>query len=200
MHESDFCLIKGFCCFPISIQYGKCLETGEKSKHLKGCFGPRVSDVFWIKRILLFSLFLDTFSCSKEFAVSLFPDTFSVQRILLFPCFQTLSIFKGFWRFPVSRHFNFSKVSGNRKNNQIHWENHYCQGILSFLLFIDTFWIQKCQETEKQPNPLKKSLFSRDFPVSGHFWLQKKMSKTWETTISLEKNGLLKIFWRFSCF
>ena len=127
------------------------------SKHLKGCFGPRVSDVFWIKRILLFSLFLDTFSCSKDFAVSLFPDTFRVQRILLFPCFQTLSVFKGFWRFPVSRHFNFSKVSGNRKNNQIHWENHYCQGILSFLLFIDTFWIQKCQVTEKQPNPLKRS-------------------------------------------
>ena len=131
------------------------------SKHLKGRMVPRVSPsvrhVFWIKRILLFSLFLDTFSCSKEFAVSLFPDTFSVQRILLFPCFQTLSIFKGFWRFPVSRHFNFSKVSGNRKNNQILWENHYCQGILSFLLFIDTFWIQKCQVTEKQPNPLKRS-------------------------------------------
>ena len=152
-----FASSRDFDVLPVSTQYGKCLETGDKSKHLKGCFGPRVSDVFWIKRILLFSLFLDTFSCSKEFAVSLFPDTFSVQRILLFPCFQTLSIFKGFWRFPVSRHFNFSKVSGNRKNNQIHWENHYCQGILSFLLFIDTFWIQKCQVTEKQPNPLKRS-------------------------------------------
>ena len=127
------------------------------SKRSVGAPREYVRHVFWIKRILLFSLFLDTFSCSKEFAVSLFPDTFSVQRILLFPCFQTLSIFKGFWRFPVSRHFNFSKVSGNRKNNQIHWENHYCQGILSFLLFIDTFWIQKCQVTEKQPNPLKRS-------------------------------------------
>ena len=78
--------------------------------------------------------------------------------------------------FPVSIHFNFSKVSGNRKNDQIPWKNDYCQGILSFLLFIDTFWIQKCLETEKQPNPLKKTLFSRDLvvlPVSRHFWIQK---------------------------
>ena len=94
------------------------INNNSPSKHLKGCSVPRVSHVFWTKRIWLFSLFLDTFSCSKEFAVSLFPDTFSVQRILLFPCFQTLSIFKGFWRFPVSRHFNFSKVSGNRKTTK----------------------------------------------------------------------------------
>ena len=136
-----------------------CWFTGFQlqSKHLKGCFGPRVSDVFWIKRILLFSLFLDTFSCSKEFAVSLFPDTFSVQRILLFPCFQTLSIFKGFWRFPVSRHFNFSKVSGNRKNNQIHWENHYCRGILSFLLFLDTFEYNKMSRNRRNDKISRES-------------------------------------------
>ena len=92
--------------------------------------------------------------------------------------------------FPVSNHFNFSKVSGNRKNNQIPWKNDYCQGILSFLLFIDTFWIQKCLETEKRPNPLKKSLFSRDFvisPVSRHF-LNSKVSRNWKTTKSLENN------------
>ena len=141
---------------------------------------PRVSvcvcHVFWIKRILLFSLFLDTFSCSKDFAVSLFQDTFCVQRILLFPCFWTLSVFKGFWRFPVSRHLNFSKVSGNRKNNQILWENHYCQGILSFLLFIDSrhFWLQKKMPRNMRNNniPWKKMACSRDFvvsPVSRHF-------------------------------
>ena len=64
---------------------------------------------------------------------------------------------------PVSKNFNFSKVSGNRKNNQIPWKNDYCQGILSFLLFIDTFWIQKCLETEKRPNPLKKNIIFKGF-------------------------------------
>ena len=130
----DSFLIKGILSFPCFW-----LKTF-KSKHLKGRSVPRVSDVF---------------ADSKDFVVSLFPDTFRNQEILSFPCFWTLSVFKGFWRFPVSRHFNFSKVSGNRKNNQILWENHYCQGILSFLLFIDTFWIQKCLETEKRPNSLK---------------------------------------------
>ena len=60
------------------------------SKHLKGRSAPRVSDVF---------------ADSKDFVVFLFPDTFRIQGILLFPCFWTLSVFKGFCRFPVSRHF-----------------------------------------------------------------------------------------------
>ena len=158
---------------------------------------------------MIFSIF----GLTKDFVIFLFPDTFRIQGILSFPCFWTLSVFKGFCHFPVSRHFpfskvfgnrkndqipwkkslfsrdlvvfpvskhlNFSKVSGNRKNDQIPWKNDYCQGILSFLLFIDTFWNQKCPEREKRPNPLKKSLFSRDFvisPVSGHF-LDSKVSR-----------------------
>ena len=59
---------------------------------------------------------------------------------------------------------------------------------MSFLLFIDTFWIQKCLETEKQPNPLKKTLFSRDLvvlPVSRHFFVR-KVSRNSQTTKSLE--------------
>ena len=35
-------------------------------------------------------------------------------------------------------------------------KNDYVQGILSFLLFLYTFCIQKCLETEKQSIPLKK--------------------------------------------
>ena len=64
------------------------------SKHLKGRSVPRVSDVF---------------ADSKDFVVSLFPDTFRIQEILSFPCFWTLSVFKGFCRFPVSRLFPYSK-------------------------------------------------------------------------------------------
>ena len=64
------------------------------SKHLKGRSVPRVSDVF---------------ADSKDFVVSLFPDTFRNQEILSFPCFWTLSVFKGFCRFPVSRLFPYSK-------------------------------------------------------------------------------------------
>ena len=80
------------------------------SKHLKGCMVPRVSTSrFWTKRILLFSLFLDTFSCSKDFAVSLFPDTFHNQGILSFPCFWTLSIFKSFFVSLFPDTLNFQK-------------------------------------------------------------------------------------------
>ena len=64
------------------------------SKHLKGRSAPRVSDVF---------------ADSKDFVVFLFPDTFRIQGILSFPCFWTLSVFKGFCRFPVSRHFPYSR-------------------------------------------------------------------------------------------
>ena len=51
----------------------------------------------------------DVFADSKDFVVFLFPDTFRIQGILLFPCFWTLSVFKGFCRFPVSRHFPYSR-------------------------------------------------------------------------------------------
>ena len=60
------------------------------------------------------------------------------------------------WRWEVSR---------NRRNNKIPWKNDYCQGILSFLLFIDTFWIQKCLETGKTTKSLENYV-SRHFPSS----------------------------------
>ena len=105
-----------------------------------------------------------------------------------FSCFQTLSVFKGFCRFPVSRHFKFS---GNWKNNQILWENHNFQEILSFLLFRDTFWIQKCLETDKRPNPLKKIII---FPVSRHFWLQKNAEKHEKQQYPLKKRACSRYF------
>ena len=46
------------------------------------------------------------------------------------------------------------------------------QGIWSFLMFLESFRIQKCLETGKPKNPSKKSLFSREFvvfPCSRHF-------------------------------
>ena len=64
------------------------------SKHLKGRSAPRVSDVF---------------AHAKDFVVFLFPGTFRIQGILSFPCFWTFSVFKGFCRFPVSRHFLYSR-------------------------------------------------------------------------------------------
>ena len=58
------------------------------------------------------------------------------------------------------------EVSGNRGNNKIPWKNDYCQGILSFLLFLDIFWIQKCLETGKTTKFLKNNVFfSRDLVV-----------------------------------
>ena len=73
----------------------KCQMTWNvKSKCLKGRSVPRVSHVF---------------ADAKDFVVFLFPDTFRIQGILLFPCFWTLSVFKGFCRFPVSRHFPYSR-------------------------------------------------------------------------------------------
>ena len=129
----------------------------------------------------------------------LFIDTFWIQK-----CLETGKIWESFFSrdfviSPVYKHFLDSKVSGNRKNDQILWENHYFQGILSFLLFIDTFCIQKCLETEKRPNPLKKSIFSRDFPVSRHIWLP-KMSRNMRNYKIHWKSYFLKGCCNFSSF
>ena len=64
------------------------------SKHLKGCSVPRVRHFF---------------ADAKDFVIFLFPDSFRIQRILPFSCFWTLSVFKGFCPFPVSRHFPYSR-------------------------------------------------------------------------------------------
>ena len=64
------------------------------SKHLKGCSVTRVRHFFWH---------------TKDFVIFLFPDSFRIQRILPFSCFWTLSVFKGFCPFPVSRHFPYSR-------------------------------------------------------------------------------------------
>ena len=79
-------------------------------------------------------------------------------------------MFKGFCCFPVSRHFPYSRDFG-------------------VSLFSDTLTFQKCWKQEKQPNPLRKSLLSRDFvisPVYRHF-LDSKVSRNRKTTKLLEK-------------
>ena len=64
------------------------------SKHLKGRSVTRARHFFWH---------------TKDFVIFLFPDSFRIQRILPFSCFWTLSVFKGFCPFPVSRHFPYSR-------------------------------------------------------------------------------------------
>ena len=114
------------------------------------------------------------------------------QRILPFSCFQTLPVILC----PVLVTFlpyiskrSFCPPCGPHASSFFKSQSHYFQGILSFLLFLDTFRIQKCLETGIRQNPLKKSLFqgslsfllfqdtfriqgSRGFvisPVSRHF-------------------------------
>ena len=65
-------------------------------------------------------------------------------------------VVKGIARFHVYRHFPNSKVSGNRRFNQILW---ILQGILNTESVKkhgngQIFWLQKCQETWKRPIPL----------------------------------------------
>ena len=75
---------------------------------------------------------------------------------------------KGFCRFPVSRHFPYSVTLIWAP---CEWRFGSHRDFVVFL-FLDTFWIQKCPETGKRQNPLKKIIISRDFvvfPVSRHF-------------------------------
>ena len=64
----------------------------QKSTHLKACSVPRVRNVFLDQKNFAVFPVSSHISCSKDFAVSLFPDIFRVQRILSFHCFtvQTL--------------------------------------------------------------------------------------------------------------
>ena len=66
------------------------------SKRSVGAPREYVRHVFWIKRILMFCLFLDTFRIQRILLFCLFLDTLRNQGILLFPCFQTLSVIKRF--------------------------------------------------------------------------------------------------------
>ena len=106
---------------------------------------------------------------------------------------------KGFGYFPVSRHFNFSKVSRNMKNNQILWENHYCQGILSFLLFLDTFWIQKGLETKNDRTPWKNHYFLGFFLFLDNFFTN-EMSRNMINNKVAWINDFPKGFCHFFCF
>ena len=91
-----------------------------------------------------------------------------MKRILSFSCLQTLSVFKGFCRFPVSRHFPYSRdfvVS-------LFLDTFHIQGIFAFPCFQTLKLFKSVRKQEKQPNLLRKSLLSRDFvisPVSRHF-------------------------------
>ena len=81
-------------------------------------------------------------------------------------------VVKGIGRFHVYRYFPNSKVSGNSKTTKS-LEIMTFQVIRSFLLFLDTFRIQKCLETEKLQNPLKHSKNLANSPVSIHCLLGK---------------------------
>ena len=101
------------------------------STYLKGRLGPRVSTsvtFFWIKRILMFCLFLDTFRIQRILLFCLFLDTLRNQGILLFPCFQTLSVIKRFACFDCSKH-----LKGRSGPAWVRFLRH--QGILMFCLF-----------------------------------------------------------------
>ena len=67
---------------------------------------------------------------------------------------------------------------------------------------VDAYERLKTKESEKLPNPFKKSLFARDFvisPVSRHFPFSKG-SRNSKTTESLEKIIIFNGFGRFSGF
>ena len=122
----------------------------------------KIDQILWIlQRILSFYSFwtlLNTVSVQKHFWIRLVSRNrrcdqilWILQGILSFYSFWTLlntvsvqkqeiltkffEYFKGFCRFPVSRHFWIRKVSINMRNNQI-------------------LWTQKSQETWKRPNSL----------------------------------------------
>ena len=110
------------------------------------------------------------FSYSREFVVSLFPDTLTFQK-----CLETGKTTKSFQKIIMFKGFcHFS--------------------CLKTLPGFKSVWKQ-----EKRPNPLRKSLFSRDFvisPVYRHF-LDSKVSRNRKTTKPFEK---IIIFKGFSCF
>ena len=105
-----FCITKDFALFLFP-----------DTKHLKGRSVPRVRHFFWH---------------TKDFVIFLFPDSFRIQRILPFSCFWTLSVFKGFCPFPVSRHFPYSRdfVVSLFPDTFFPYSK-----ILLYLLFPDTF-------------------------------------------------------------
>ena len=78
-------------------------------------------------------------------------------------------------------------MSRNRRNNKIPWKVSISRDFVVWL-FLDTFLTKKCLETEKQPNLLKKTLFSRGLVVLHvyrHFFVR-KVSRNSQTTKSLE--------------
>ena len=127
-------------------------------------------DTFCIQRIFLFCLFRDTFRIqrilpfpvsghfpfSRDFFVSRFTYTLNFQKCLETekrpnPLRQSL-FSRDFVISPLYRHFLDSKVSGNRKNDQILWENYYFQEILSFPLSLDTFDYKKMSKNMRNNN------------------------------------------------
>ena len=106
---------------------------------------PRVSDVF---------------ADAKGFVIFLFLDSFRIQGNLSFPCFQTLSVFKGFCHFPVSRLFPYSKDFVN-----FLFPDSFCiQRILSFSCF-QTLSVFKifCRFPVSRHVPFSKTKKSLDF-------------------------------------
>ena len=157
---------------------------------------PRVSHVF-------------AHAWAKDFVIFLFLDTFRIQGILSFSCFQTLFVFKGFCHFRVSGHFPYSMSVGAPRESRFCWCKGFCRFPVSrhfpysrdfvVSLFPNTLNFQKCLETGKRLNPLRKSLFSRDIVISPVYrqFLDSKVSRNRIATKPLEK---IIIFKGFSCF
>ena len=57
-----FASSRDFDVLPVSTQYGKCLETGDKSKHLKGC-SVHESDFCLIKGFCCFPISIQYGKC-----------------------------------------------------------------------------------------------------------------------------------------
>ena len=127
--------------------------------------GPRVSNGFGPTKDFVVSLFLDTFRIL---------DTFCIQNKT-----KQNKTKQNKTKQNKTKQNKTKQNKTKQENDQIPWKkNNFIQGILSFILFLNTFCIQKCLETEKRPNPLKKSLFSRE--LEHGTWNMELEHGTWE--------------------
>ena len=98
----------------------------------------------------------------------MFIATFRTQRIWSFPCFLTLSVFKEFSRFHVSRHIPYSKYL---VVFSVHRHIPYSRDLV-FSPVSRHFPYSKMSRNSKTTKSFEIVIFSRDFvvsPVSRHF-------------------------------
>ena len=99
--------------------------------------------------------------------------------------------------------FPFSKVSGNRRNDQIPWKNHFLsRDLVVSHVYRHLSLFRSVWKPKKRPNPLKRSLFSKDLVVSHvcrHLSLFKRVWKPKKWPNPLKKSFFSKGFGCFSC-